>query len=204
MVKSVDDLHKPGLPSQADFYSSLCGLTISADDYEMARHAWTVNGMQKLLDLLKWYSLLDVRPRFLEAVLVYLNQYKNRGLDLFMSAISLPEISLNWAFDTLARENKFHLFPPSLVVIGALMRRNLTGGLSIIFHCKHVKNETLIRNNPAHVVKSIVGYDANALYLWCTAQNMPIGQSRVFRLNKGQKLQQVFDPDVNEKNRICG
>ena len=77
MVKSVDDLHKPGLPSQADFYSSLRGSSISADDYEVVRHAWTANGMQTLFDLLKWYSLLDVRP-FLEAVLVYLNQYKNR------------------------------------------------------------------------------------------------------------------------------
>ena len=159
--------------------------------------------MQTLFDLLKWYSLLDIRL-FLEAVFIYLNQYKNSGLDLFKSAISLPGISLNWAFDTIPKENKFHLFPPRHADIGQNMRNNLTGGLSIIFHRKQVKNETLICNNPVRVVKSIVGYDANALYLWCTAQNMPIGQSRVFRLNKGQKLQQVFDPDVNGKNRICG
>ena len=74
------------------------------------------------------------------------------------------------------------------------MRRNLTGGPSIIFHRKQVKNETQIRNNPAHIVKSIVGYDANTLYLWCTAQNMTMGRPRVFRLNKNQKLEHVFDP----------
>ena len=79
---------------------------------------------------------------------------------------------------------------------GVLMRRNLTSGPSIIFHRKQVKNETLIRNNPTRVVKSIVGYDANALYLWCTAQNMPMGHPRTFRLNADNNLQKVFNPDI--------
>ena len=56
--------------------------------------------MRTLFDLLIWYSLLDVRP-FLEAVLNYLQQYKVCGLDLFKSAISLPGISVAWAFDTI-------------------------------------------------------------------------------------------------------
>ena len=90
---------------------------------------------------------------------------------------------MNWAFDTIAKEHKFPLFPPRHSDIGALMRRNLTGGPSIIFHRKQVKNVTPIRNNPAEIVKSIVGYDANALYLWCTSQNMPMGRPRVYRLN---------------------
>ena len=76
--------------------------------------------MRTVFNLLKWYSLLDVRP-FLEAVLVYLTQYKDRNLDLFKTAISLPGISLNWAFDTIAKEHKFHLFPPRHADIGQIM-----------------------------------------------------------------------------------
>ena len=94
--------------------------------------------MRTLFDLLRWYSLLDVRP-FLQAVLIYLEQYKSRGLDLFKTAISLPGISLNWAFDTIPKEIKFHLFPPRHGDIGETMRKNLTGGPSIIFHRKQEK-----------------------------------------------------------------
>ena len=82
------------------------------------------------------------------------------------------------------------------------MRHNLTGGPSIIFHGKQVKDETQIRNNPDQIVKSVVGYDANALYLWCTAQSMPMGRPRVFRLNEENKLKQVFDPDVSGKQNL--
>ena len=116
--------------------------------------------MHTFFDLLNWYSLLD-------AVLVYLTQYKDRGLDLFKTAISLPGISLNWAFDTIPKEHKFHLFPPRHANIGRMMRNNLTGGPSIIFHRQQVKDVTPIRGINDKIVKSIVGYDTNALYLWC-------------------------------------
>ena len=168
----------------------------------MVKRAWNANEMSMLFDLLKWYSLLDVLP-FLEAVLVYLTQYKARGLDLFKTAISLPGISIYWAFDTISKENKFHLFPPRHTDIGQIMRRNLTGGPSIIFHRHQVKDVSLIRNNPAQIVKSIVGYDTNALYLWCMAQNMPMERARVYRLNSESKLlEKVFNPDVSEKQNV--
>ena len=90
--------------------------------------------MCTLFDLLECYSPLDVRP-FLEAVLVNLIQYKEKGLDLFKIAISLPGISMNWAFDTIPKETKFHLFHPRHADMGEAMRNNLTGSPSIIFHC---------------------------------------------------------------------
>ena len=94
MVKGVTDLFKPGLPSRMNFYPSLQGETISAEAYFVIEQARCSNEMSKLFDLLKCYLLLDVRP-FLEAVLVYLGQYKETGLDLFKTAIRLLSISLN-------------------------------------------------------------------------------------------------------------
>ena len=106
---------------------------------------------------------------------VYLSQYKERGLYLFKTAISLPGILLNWAFDTIPKEQKFHLFPPRHSDIGEAMRSNLTGGPSIVFQCSQVKGITPMRGNVENIVESVVSYDANALYLWSTTQPLPIG-----------------------------
>ena len=72
MVKGVSDLYKPGLPTHTDFYSLLRGETISVEAYDVVEQAWRSNEMRTLFDLLKWYLLL-------EAVLVYLAQYEDRG-----------------------------------------------------------------------------------------------------------------------------
>lgn len=45
------------------------------------------------------------------------------------------------------------------------MKDNIVGGPSIIFTRYAKANETKIRGGK--LVKKIIGYDANALYLWC-------------------------------------
>ena len=52
-VKGVADLLKLGLPSRADFYSSLRGETISAEAYFVIEQAWGSNKMSTLFVLLK-------------------------------------------------------------------------------------------------------------------------------------------------------
>ena len=84
-----------------------------------------------------------------------------------------------------------------------MMQNNLTGRPSIIFHHQQVKDVTPIRGINDKIVKSIVGYEANALYLWRTAQNMPMGRARVYRLNsESNLLEKAFDPDVSEKQNV--
>ena len=55
----------------------------------------------------------------------------------------------------------------------------MVGGPSIIFHCYHEAGATKLREHlygeAAKTCQSIVGYDANALYLWCIMQDMPTG-----------------------------
>ncbi|TMW63865.1 hypothetical protein Poli38472_002806 [Pythium oligandrum] len=58
------------------------------------------------------------------------------------------------------------------------MKANITGGPSIIFHRVAKRDETLIRphtENPK-LVKKVIGYDANALYLWALGNVMPCGR----------------------------
>ncbi|KAG3069557.1 hypothetical protein PI125_g23190 [Phytophthora idaei] len=55
--------------------------------------------------------------------------------------------------------------------IYAKMKANIAGGPSIIFNRYAKRNETTIRGSK--VCKKIIGYDANALYLWALGNEMP-------------------------------
>ncbi|KAG3117480.1 hypothetical protein PI126_g24615 [Phytophthora idaei] len=58
--------------------------------------------------------------------------------------------------------------------IYAKMKANIAGGPSIIFDRYAECNETKIRGGK--VCKKIIGYDANALYLWALGNEMPCGR----------------------------
>jgi hypothetical protein len=73
------------------------------------------------------------------------------------------------------------------------VRKSMVGGPSIVFHRYHARNKTHI-NHPVYndltdkwempkeigkVVKKIIGFDANALYLWCVGQEMPCGNLEI-------------------------
>ena len=66
---------------------------------------------------------------------------------------------------------------------------NIPGGPSIVFHRFHAAYETIIKRclydmvtkswsvvKYGNTVTRILGYDANALYLWCMTQDMPCGE----------------------------
>ncbi|GMF35064.1 unnamed protein product [Phytophthora lilii] len=54
------------------------------------------------------------------------------------------------------------------------MKANIAGGPSSIFNRFAKRNETLIRGDK--LCKKVIGYDANALYLWCLGNQMPCGR----------------------------
>ena len=71
------------------------------------------------------------------------------------------------------------------------LKKNVVGGPSIIFHRYHEAEKTHIRRprynestnqwtvSDEKKVKKIVGFDANALYLWALSQNMPCGEMKL-------------------------
>ena len=67
----------------------------------------------------------------------------------------------------------------------ALFRSNLVGGPSVVFHRYHEKGATRIRpvdyGDAAKPCEVVLGVDANALYLYCLMQEMPVGRPRVRR-----------------------
>ena len=55
------------------------------------------------------------------------------------------------------------------------VKENIVVGPSIIFNRYHESGETFIGNNPNKPCQKIIGYDANALYLWDIGQDFPAG-----------------------------
>lgn len=55
------------------------------------------------------------------------------------------------------------------------VKTSIVRGPSIIFNRYAKTGETFIRNNPEKPCQNIIGYDANALYLWALDQSMPTG-----------------------------
>ncbi|KAK1940137.1 hypothetical protein P3T76_008460 [Phytophthora citrophthora] len=76
--------------------------------------------------------------------------------------------------------------------IYAKMKANIAGGPSIIFNRYAKRNETKIRGDK--VCKKIIGYDANALYLWALGNEMPCGRLTTIDAYPG-----IIDDIVNAK-----
>ena len=70
------------------------------------------------------------------------------------------------------------------------MKDNIVGGPAIIFHRYHEKGITKIRGG-SELCRKIVGYDANALYLWALMQDMPTGWYVRRREENGFRPQQA-------------
>ena len=76
---------------------------------------------------------------------------------------------------------EFHPFNPKNKDIYHLFKGNIVGGPSIIFNRYHESNKTFIRNNPNKPCQKIIGYYANALYLWAIGHDFPAGYPLILR-----------------------
>ena len=102
--------------------------------------------------------------------------YKNIRIDFIHQAISIPGVAMRVCFNSITDPAaEFHFFNSKNKDIYQLFKENIVGEPSIIFHQYHETGKTFIRNNPNKPCKKIIGYDANALYLWSIGQNFPAG-----------------------------
>ena len=91
-------------------------------------------------------------------------------IDMFKDGVSVPGLTLKYLFSYLSPQTYFSLCDKANSDLYHLIRDNNTGGSSIIFHHYHEAVKTKIREaakgQAAKLSEKIVGYDANALYLW--------------------------------------
>ena len=124
--------------------------------------------MTNLMDFLEWYNNLDVTS-FVEAVKVQKSMFwKHFDIDIFKDGISLPGCALKYAMNTT--DAKFALYGEKYKWLHSDLRAGVVGGPSLVFSRHHEKNLTKIRpqtlGEDAKTCQSVVGVDANALYLW--------------------------------------
>ena len=102
--------------------------------------------------------------------------YKNSHIDFIHQAIPIPGVAMRVCFNSITDPAaEFHLFNSKNKDIYQLFKENTVGGPSIIFNLYHESGKPSIRNNANEPCKKIIGYDANALYLWSIGQNFPAG-----------------------------
>ena len=172
----MDDLQKLEervLPPQSAFFSQLKNEGISDADYARCQAVWHDNQMKTMRDFLVWYNNRDVIP-FLQAIEKQFAFYQQHNIDMFKDGISVPGLSLLHLFNDLPNNTFFTIFNQTNSDLHKLVKDNIVGGPAIIFHRYHEQGITKTRGGE-ETCRKIVGYDANALYLWAIMQDMPTG-----------------------------
>ena len=193
-MDGIGKLEDGALPPQEAFYSRLKNEGISDEDYARCQAVWRDNGMKTMHDFLVWYNNRDVVP-FLDAIDKQFAFYKQQNIDMFKDGVSVPELTLLYLFNELPSNTFFTVFNQTNSDLHLLVKDNIVGGPAIIFHRYHEKDITKIRGE--ETCRSIVGYDANALYLWALMQDMPTGwytrrrEERQFRPQQAQPFGQM-------------
>ena len=150
--------------------------------------------MKWMRDFLMWYNNRDVVP-ILEAIDKQFAFYKQQNIDMFKDGVSVPGLTLLYLFNELQSNTFFTVFNQTNSDLHLLVKDNIVGGPAIIFQGYNEKNVTKIRGE--ETCRSIVGYDANALYLWALMQDMPTGwcmrrrEEKQFRPQQAQPFGQM-------------
>ena len=177
-IDRQERLDDTALPPKEAFFSQLKNEGISEEDYASCQVAWRDNDMATLRDFLVWYNNRDVVP-FTQAIDRQFAFYQQRGIDIYKQGISVPGLTLLYLFNGLPEKTNITIFNEKNKDIHDLVKDNINGGPSIIFHRYHEKGVNTLRQNvygeAARACRSIVGYDPNALYLWSLMQDMPMG-----------------------------
>ena len=186
-MDSLEKLRCTSLSPQEAFYSRLKGTGLTDEEYALCGRVWLEKNMHTFADFLACYKNLDVEP-MLQAIQQQSVVYENKGIDMLKDGSPLPGLAVFWLFGEstllgvrrgkapvctqgveLHREVCAHL-PISLVDEGnrdlySLVRANLVGGPSIVFHQYHEAGLTRLHSvehgDTAKLVHSVLGVDAN-------------------------------------------
>lgn len=92
----------------------------------------------------------------------YLEWYNNQDVGPFVQAVR--------KLQSFYFERNIDIFKVAMSV-----KTSIVSAPSIIFNRYAKTGENLILNNPEKPCQNIIGYDANALYLWALDESMPTG-----------------------------
>ena len=85
-----------------------------------------------------------------------------------------------------------------------MLTTGMIGGPSIVF-CRHAEagvskiRSHIYREEDAKTCRSVLGLDSNSLYLFCSGQEMPCGNEKVFKCNHAEQdelIQNVLNDEL--------
>ena len=151
------------------------------ENYQWLNDLWNENMWMSFADFRKWYNDLDVNP-MIQAIEKMNDYYKDKNVDFMHQAITLPGIAKRICLNSITDPNvEIHLFNQKQQDIYQHFKDNIVGGASIIYHRNQQAQKSFICNNPNKPCKSIVGYDANTLYLHALSMDLPTQISLIRR-----------------------
>ncbi len=165
------------------------------EKYAELQQIWQDKNMKSFKDYLEFYNAADVKG-FVLAVEKMLEFYFELEIDLFKTCQSSPGAARSLMFKDLG-QTYFSLFSKKNADLYHVLKANCTGGPSIVYHRYHEADKTFIKNSKK-VCKKILGWDCNALYLYCISQIMPSGYMIVrkaennFRVEKDERYLAMF------------
>ena len=160
-------------------------------EYNEAVKLFNDNNFKNMFDYLEYYNNCDVIP-MVEAINKMFEFYRAKNLDMFKDAISLPGLAYKMLMN--CPNANFSLFEEKDKHLYYLLKNNIRGGPSIIFNRYQEVDKTLIRGNK--LCKNIIGFDANALYLWAIMETMPVGQ---YKHISEYNIKDLINDVLNEK-----
>ena len=157
--------------------------------YERLQEQWTTHGWRTVGDYLRYYNIQDVGP-FLEGVLAYSTQLRERGVDMVRDGISLPGLAKHILLSYVLARTLHYISSP---YIYEEICRNEVGGQSIIF---------TRRNDDDHPF--VKGYDANSLYLYCLGEGQFVGSPIIYTEKDGGFLCRADNESLQGSRRLYG
>ena len=196
---SMDLLKQTKFPEHDDFYSTLKQKNISVEDYNYAKSIWKKNGMKTLRDMLIYYNEQDVKP-LCAAIEKQYQFFKSRDLD-FKTAISISGMSIKYLFQLKTKQDPIFMFGNKFSNLHHLVRANIRGGLSLVFHRHQEKDATKIKSryfkSSAKTTKICEGWDCNAMYLHNLAMcDMPTGAFVRRHRQTGFRIEKSYNKGV--------
>ena len=173
MLTSLDVLQITEFPPIECWSSWLKDKKMLKEEWLYMREVWRKNDFKNLGELLCYYNLLDIIPM--------LNALKNQK-EVFRSCFeeeysnfrSLAGFAEYYALKKAHRGKQMDLFPIFSKTHSHLYEdfmNSKQGGFSQVM-CRYAEVGKVMSNGK--VCKALVGYDANALYLWALSQSQPV------------------------------
>ena len=168
-LNGFSKLDTPCLPPIESWHSKIKGRSVLDDgvntieeNYSEMEAIWSQHNMTTMHDWLIHYNEGDVIG-FLEGVKKMMDFYFDMNIDIFKSCISIPSVARRLLFETARKEKAhFSLFDNKNKDLFNLIKSNLTGGLSAVFHRHQKAGETFVDKKKQNVCKQVLGLDANS------------------------------------------